>query len=138
MNAQQAPQHLPEKSNSPDSEVAACLLTTKQAGQYLCLEPQTLEVWRGRGKGPTRGISKSLDRLKSPRAEKLLSRPAGPSPGGEAPRCRHLAYPTSICSPECSDEHLPNFARTACQTTQETEEVGAARPMGHPGSATCR
>lgn len=52
MNAQQAPQHLPEKNKSLDGEVATCLLTTKQAAQYLCLEPQTLEVWRGRGKGP--------------------------------------------------------------------------------------
>jgi hypothetical protein len=31
MNAQQAPQHLPEKNNLPDGEVATCLLTTKQA-----------------------------------------------------------------------------------------------------------
>ncbi|HEX3552488.1 MAG TPA: hypothetical protein VIA62_04585 [Thermoanaerobaculia bacterium] len=52
MNAQQAPQNLPDTSNSPDGEVAIRLLTTKQAAQYLCLEPQTLEVWRGRGKGP--------------------------------------------------------------------------------------
>ena len=29
MNAQQAPQHLPETSNSPDGEVVTCLLTTE-------------------------------------------------------------------------------------------------------------
>ncbi|HWM92609.1 MAG TPA: helix-turn-helix domain-containing protein [Thermoanaerobaculia bacterium] len=52
MNAQQAQQHLPEKSNSRDGEVTTYLSTTKQAAQYLCLEPQTLEVWMGRGKGP--------------------------------------------------------------------------------------
>lgn len=53
MNAQQIPQDTSEKSSSPDGEVATYLLTTQQAAQYLSLEPQTLEVWRGRGKGPT-------------------------------------------------------------------------------------
>jgi helix-turn-helix protein len=40
------------EADALDGEVATCLLTTKQAAQYLCLEAQTLEVWRGRGKGP--------------------------------------------------------------------------------------
>jgi hypothetical protein len=54
MNAQQVPQDIPEKSsNTPAGEPAAILLTTRQAAIYLSLEPQTLEVWRGRGRGPS-------------------------------------------------------------------------------------
>ena len=53
MNAQQVPQDIPEKSSStPAGESAAILLTTRQAAHFLSLEPQTLEVWRVRGKGP--------------------------------------------------------------------------------------
>jgi len=51
MNTQQVPQHIPQKSSTPGGE-PAILLTTKEAAVLLALQTQTLEMWRGRGRGP--------------------------------------------------------------------------------------
>jgi hypothetical protein len=89
MNAQQIPQDIPEKSSStPAGDLAAILLTTRQAAHFLALEAQTLEVWRVKGKGPSFVKIGSLVRYERQELQAFVERnrrrsTADPGPGQE-------------------------------------------------------
>jgi hypothetical protein len=84
------PREAPEKMNelnvSHPPGRSPVLLTTREAARHLALEPQTLEVWRGRGQGPAFVKIGALVRYEQREIEAFIERNRRRSTADPGPR----------------------------------------------------